>query len=54
MKLVYSSEKRLQIAPLNTQAYNPAFEVTPAHLVTNYILDAGIYETIDINHLDGA
>ena len=54
VSFVHSSGEKIQIAPLNTQAYNPAFEVTPAHLVTNYILDTGIYEAGDINHLDGA
>jgi methylthioribose-1-phosphate isomerase len=30
-------------APDNTPVYNPAFDVTPAALVTGWILDTGVY-----------
>lgn len=30
-------------APVNTPVYNPAFDVTPAELVTGWILDTGVY-----------
>lgn len=49
VSFVHSSGERLQIAPLNTLAYNPAFEVTPAHLVTSYIFDTGIFKANDLN-----
>ncbi len=49
VSFVHSSGERLQIAPLNTLAYNPAFEVTPAHLVTSYIFDTGIFKSSDLN-----
>ncbi len=30
-------------APKNAQVYNPAFDVTPAKLVTGWVLDTGVY-----------
>ena len=36
----------LQWAPAETQAYNPAFDVTPHQLVTAWILDEGIQERV--------
>ena len=39
----------LQWAPHQTPVYNPAFDVTPAHLVTAWILDSGIYVGNDIS-----
>jgi len=34
---------KISWAPLQTQVYNPAFDITPAELVTAYILDVGIF-----------
>jgi len=31
-------------APTNSNTYNPAFDVTPGHLITSIILDTGIYD----------
>ena len=30
-------------APQDATVYNPAFDVTPASLVTGWILDSGVY-----------
>lgn len=30
-------------APTNAQVYNPAFDVTPAKLITGWVLDTGVY-----------
>ncbi len=35
-------------APDNTPVYNPAFDVTPAELVTGWILDTGVYDAEQI------
>jgi methylthioribose-1-phosphate isomerase len=35
-------------APTNAQVYNPAFDVTPANLVTGWVLDTGVYNQADI------
>lgn len=35
-------------APENTPVHNPAFDVTPAHLVTGWVLDRGIFNIEDI------
>ena len=35
-------------APIGVQVYNPAFDVTPAKLVTNWILDKAAYSKKDI------
>ena len=35
-------------APLESDVYNPAFDVTPAHLVTGWILDTGLYNQQDV------
>ncbi|MBT8120712.1 MAG: S-methyl-5-thioribose-1-phosphate isomerase [Gammaproteobacteria bacterium] len=35
-------------APVDAPAYNPAFDVTPAALVTGWILDSGIYDQQDV------
>lgn len=37
-----------QWAPTNASVYNPAFDVTPAKLVTGWVLDTGVYEYADI------
>jgi methylthioribose-1-phosphate isomerase len=33
----------MEWTPVNANAYNPCFDVTPAGLVTSYILDTGVY-----------
>lgn len=35
-------------APADAPAYNPAFDVTPAALVTGWILDSGVYSQQDV------
>ncbi|MEL0647456.1 S-methyl-5-thioribose-1-phosphate isomerase [Pseudoalteromonas agarivorans] len=35
-------------APTNANVYNPAFDVTPAKLVTGWVLDTGVYDKIDV------
>jgi len=35
-------------APTNAKVYNPAFDVTPASLVTGWVLDSGVYNQSDI------
>lgn len=38
----------LQWSPEQASAYNPAFDVTPAKLVTGWVLDTGVYSLADI------
>ena len=38
----------LQWAPANVNVYNPSFDVTPASLVTNWILDKAVYGKEDV------
>jgi len=35
-------------SPVEAPVYNPAFDVTPAELVTGWILDSGVYTLNDI------
>ncbi|MGS0498507.1 S-methyl-5-thioribose-1-phosphate isomerase [Pseudoalteromonas mariniglutinosa] len=35
-------------APTNAKVYNPAFDVTPAKLITGWVLDTGVYSQADI------
>ena len=37
-------------SPSKADAFNPAFDVTPANLVTGWILDSGVYDFADINN----
>ncbi len=37
-------------APKESEVYNPAFDVTPAELVTGWILDTGIFSRQDVQH----
>jgi methylthioribose-1-phosphate isomerase len=39
------------IAPVGAQAYNPAFDVTPAELVTAVVTDRGVVEPVDRGNL---
>ena len=36
-------------APADAPVYNPAFDVTPATLVSGWILDSGVYDLDDVN-----
>lgn len=38
-------------APKNNQKFNPAFDITPASLVSSFILDSGIYKPEEIKSL---
>lgn len=49
---VHANGEQLQTAPIDTQAYNPAFDVTPGKLVTAFILDTGVYKAEEIAKLD--
>ncbi|WP_417706147.1 hypothetical protein [Rheinheimera aquimaris] len=35
-------------APEQAAVFNPAFDVTPAELVTGWVLDTGVYSQADI------
>lgn len=39
----------VQWAPSECEVFNPAFDVTPAQLVTGWILDCGLYHQRDVN-----
>jgi methylthioribose-1-phosphate isomerase len=39
----------VQWAPENSSAFNPAFDVTPAELVTGWVLDTGVFQQQDLN-----
>lgn len=39
---VAGSFGEVQWAPLNAQVYNPAFDVTPAELISGWVLDSGV------------
>ncbi len=41
---------RVQVAPDGTRAANPAFDVTPARLVTGLITEAGVYSPAELGH----
>ena len=43
--------KKIKWAPKNNQTFNPAFDITPATLITSFILDTGIYTTEEITKL---
>lgn len=47
---VSGSFGQVQWAPSNSQVYNPAFDVTPAELVTGWVLDTGVYTLHDIEN----
>jgi methylthioribose-1-phosphate isomerase len=47
-------EASVQLGTDSTQAYNPAFDVTPAHLVTALITEHGVVAPVDIGQLRGA
>lgn len=40
---------KISWTPEQTQVYNPSFDVTPAELITNYILDTGIFNPATIH-----
>ena len=37
-------------SPAKADAFNPAFDVTPANLVTGWVLDSGVYDFADIKN----
>jgi methylthioribose-1-phosphate isomerase len=41
---------RVQVAPDGTSAANPAFDVTPARLVTGLITESGVYAPAELGH----
>ena len=43
--------EKTQWAPKNNQTFNPAFDITPASLISNFILDTGIYTAEEIAKL---
>ncbi|MEW1750149.1 S-methyl-5-thioribose-1-phosphate isomerase [Streptomyces angustmyceticus] len=43
----------IPVAPLGAQAYNPAFDVTPAELVTAIVTEAGVVSPVTRNGLAG-
>lgn len=46
LHLVDGAGGKIQPYPLQTQASNPGFDITPAQLVTGYITDVGVLEKI--------
>jgi len=46
---VYGSFGNCNWAPADAPVYNPAFDVTPAALVSGWILDSGVYDLDDVN-----
>jgi methylthioribose-1-phosphate isomerase len=42
--MVRAKPSRVRIAPLHSMTYNPAFDITPAHLITGLITERGICE----------
>ncbi|PRP74041.1 translation initiation factor eIF-2B alpha subunit [Planoprotostelium fungivorum] len=45
-----SGSQSVQWAPTGSNVYNPAFDVTPGHLVTSIILDTGVYDRQSIQN----
>jgi len=43
----------IRVAPEGSQAYNPAFDVTPASLVTAYITEKGVFRPDELSRLKG-
>ena len=43
----------IRIAPLGSQAFNPAFDVTPGEMVTGFITEIGILKAEDIHRMRG-
>jgi len=41
-------------SPKESPAYNPAFDVTPAELVTAFVLDSGVYSSNEFKNLEKA
>ncbi len=42
---------RVRVAPFNSHAYNPAFDVTPAKFITGYITDKGLLTADQLDQL---
>ena len=45
---VAGSFGEVQWAPENAQVYNPAFDVTPASLISGWVLDTGVVTPEDV------
>lgn len=43
----------VRIAPMGSQAFNPAFDVTPGEMVTGFITEIGILKVEDIHRMRG-
>lgn len=43
----------IRVAPENSRAYNPAFDVTPASLVTAFITEKGVFRPDELSRLRG-
>ncbi|HOK56081.1 MAG TPA: S-methyl-5-thioribose-1-phosphate isomerase [bacterium] len=41
------------ICPLNSNVFNPAFDVTPAYLITGFLTERGIFKPEEIKNLGG-
>ena len=41
----------MRIAPIGSKALNPAFDVTPAELVTGFITEKGIFKPSEISEM---
>jgi methylthioribose-1-phosphate isomerase len=50
----HSAEEVLTAAPRDARAYNPAFDVTPARLITAFITDAGVFPPSKVETVLGA
>ncbi len=48
VKGVNTSQGRVCWAPEDAETFNPAFDVTPAELVSGWVLDTGVYRSADI------
>jgi len=49
LKFIYGK----QVAPLDVEVWNPAFDVTPSELITGIITDRGIFKPGEIKYFHG-
>lgn len=50
-KLANGKITEINILPVNTKVANPAFDVTPARLVTGIITEQGVFTTANLKHM---